>query len=284
MTSSVLISEPCNESPYYPYMWGVLKSYCEVVAGITDELRWLDPIYLRSEDHAREIEDHAQGGPVDVLGLSCYIWNWDYQVELARAMKQRNPDCLVVAGGPHPEYKDREFFRNHPEIDIVVLRDGEIPFSRILRRRLEGERGFDDIPGLVLRDSEGNPRSTGAAEVPQSFPYSPWIVQTAFYERLAAERGPGFHSAVWETNRGCPYSCRFCDWGSSTMSKLRLMDTDRLRAEVDWFARTQTEFIFNVDANFGILERDVQLTEWVVAAFERHGYPRSFNYSAAKNN
>lgn len=285
MKRTVLISEPCNESPYYPYMWGVLKSYSEVVAGLAGELHWLDPIYLRTDDYARDIDERARGTPVDVFGLSCYIWNWDYQLGLARAMKQRNPDCLVVAGGPHPEYKDRDFFRKHPEIDIVVVRDGEIPFSKILARFcLEGKREFDDIPGLVLRDEHGGPRSTGEARVPQTFPYSPWIVQTAFYEKLVAERGPGFHSAVWETNRGCPYSCRFCDWGSSTMSKIRLMDLDRLRAEVDWFARTQTEFVFNVDANFGILARDVQLTDWVIAAFERHGYPRSFNYSAAKNN
>lgn len=285
MKQTVLISEPCNQAAYYPYMWGVLKSYSEVVAGLAGELRWLDPIYLRTDDYARDIDERAEGAPVDVFGLSCYIWNWDYQLSLARTMKQRNPGCLIVAGGPHPEYKDRDFFRKHPDIDVVVLRDGEIPFSKILRRFcLEGNRDFDDIPGLVLRDEEGSPRSTGESQVPQEFPYSPWITQSAFYERLVAAHGAGFHSAAWETNRGCPYSCRFCDWGSNTMSKIRTMDLERLRAEVDWFARLQTEFIFNVDANFGILPRDVELADWVIAAFRRHGYPRAFNYSAAKNN
>ena len=26
--------------------------------------------------------------------------------------------------------------------------------------------------------------------------------------------------AAWETNRGCPYQCTFCDWGSLTNSRL----------------------------------------------------------------
>ena len=31
---------------------------------------------------------------------------------------------------------------------------------------------------------------------------------------------PGAHVTI-ETNRGCPYGCTFCDWGSATMSRAR---------------------------------------------------------------
>ena len=34
--------------------------------------------------------------------------------------------------------------------------------------------------------------------------------------------------ASWETNRGCPYPCTFCDWGSATNTKLRKFENERL--------------------------------------------------------
>ncbi len=41
---------------------------------------------------------------------------------------------------------------------------------------------------------------------------------------------------ILETNRGCPYGCTFCDWGSATLSRIRQFDLDRVFAELDWCA------------------------------------------------
>ena len=30
-----------------------------------------------------------------------------------------------------------------------------------------------------------------------------------------------FSNATLETNRGCPFACTFCDWGSLTYAKIR---------------------------------------------------------------
>ena len=70
--------------------------------------------------------------PIDVLGVSCYTWNSKLQYALASRVKARYPNCLVIAGGPDPDYKDSEFFRRHPFIDIVAVKDGEVTFNKIL--------------------------------------------------------------------------------------------------------------------------------------------------------
>lgn len=31
-----------------------------------------------------------------------------------------------------------------------------------------------------------------------------------------------WRSATIETNRGCPYGCTYCDWGSATLSRIRV--------------------------------------------------------------
>jgi putative methyltransferase len=288
----ILISEPsATDTNFLPYMMGILKSYWEHYGSRRDAFTWLDPLWVRG--HAEgNLDDHYQDAP-DVLGLSCYTWNWDLQRKLAQWAKQRNPECLVVAGGPDPDYKDPEFFRKYPEIDMVVVKDGEIPFTAILETYLKGERDFRHVPGIylpsapglqLLHEGETAHLHTGPAVVPMEFPYSPYLEQTEIYERLRKEWPGLLIRATLETNRGCPYSCTYCDWGSSTMSKLRRFDMSRVEAEIDWFGRIGVDALFVADANFGILPRDIQIADRLVEARARYGKPVAAYYSSAKNN
>src|SRR5262245_58145380 len=282
----ILISEPNalgQPRPFFPYMYAVLKSYWERNFNGHDLYDWLDPIF-RTGDIPPLLEPY-RNSTIDVLGLSCYTWNWEVQCGIARAVKLRNPECLVVVGGPEPDYKDPEFFGKYPYIDVIAVKDGEITMSKILLKLIEGNWDFSNIGGLYLPDTRSNsPICTGNAEVPTVFDHSPYIDQSAYYEKLIAKFGPGSFDATLETNRGCPYSCSFCDWGSSTMSKVRRFDAERVRAEVDWLGKMQVTLAFLADANFGILPRDPEIAEWINETKRKYAYPRYFYFSAAKNN
>jgi putative methyltransferase len=291
---NVLISEPQLMEmgiPYLPVMWGILKTYWERLGPGGDDVTWLPPIHRMGD--ATSLLSAYGDTPIHVLGLSCYTWNWRLQLQIAQQVKSRHPDCLIIAGGPEPDYKDPAFFARYPCIDMIAVKDGEITFNRILQRVLaRGDaRGlpgdsalFLDVPGLYLPGPDGSAHiCTGPAEVPSVFEHSPYIAQSAYYEELRRTLSSNV-IAVWETNRGCPYRCSFCDWGSSTMSKLRLFDMARLEAEIEWFGRTKVGFIMLADANFGILPRDLTLLDRVVAANEKFGYPTYFSYNTAKNN
>lgn len=283
---NVLISEPQSGDtglPFLPMMWGVLKTYWEHHGSARDAVEWLTPIF-RLGPPGQLVRPYA-GQRIDVLGLSCYSWNFPLQCAIARLVKEANPDCLVVAGGPEPDFKDPEFFAKHPDIDVIVVKDGEIPFTRILERLLDrgGTATFDAIPGLYLPAAGGPPASTGPAEVPREFPYSHYLEQSEHYEALL-KLFPFGMLAVWETNRGCPFGCSFCDWGSSTMSKVRAFDLDRLCAEIEWFGRMRISTVMIADANFGMLARDVDLAERLIAANRKYHCPVFVTYNTAKNN
>jgi putative methyltransferase len=283
--ATVLISEPQAHKniAYLPYMWSVLKSHADRVEHLGGRVEWLDPIH--EKDTADALLRPYHHAVPDVLGLSCYMWNWDVQCQIARQVKAAHPDCLVVAGGPHPDYKDPDFFRKHPYFDVVAVKDGEITFSRLLSKVLDGDRDFRDIGGLYLPSPTGGDHvHTGPAEVPTTFEHSPYLDQDRFYQDLIARHEPGHFNAIWETNRGCPYSCSFCDWGSNTMSKLRRFDMQRVRADIDWFAKSLLNYLILADANFGILPRDVEIADLINEARAREGYPRYVHYSPAKNN
>lgn len=283
---TVLISEPQAidyPAPFLPYMWAVLKSAWERTGPDRDAFEWLDPIFVNASPEA--LLAPYDGRAIDVLGLSCYTWNWNLQCAIAQRVKARHPQCLVVAGGPDPDYRDPDFARHHPYIDLVVEKDGEMTFNEILASVMEGERRWDDIGGLWIREGHDSAlRSTGPAEVPSVFDYSPYLDQASYYDRLLAGSRPGAFHATLETNRGCPYACTFCDWGSSTMSKVRRFDMARVEAEIEWLGRIKIGNVMCADANFGILARDLEIADCINRSVRAYQHPVQVHYSAAKNN
>lgn len=90
---------------------------------------------------------------------------------------------------------------------------------------------------------------------------------------------------VWcvESNRGCPYGCVFCDWGSATLSRIRTFDLGRVKAELHWLAERGVGAAFMGDANFGVFSRDLDIARFVARLAERFGAPRWFHVTYAKN-
>ena len=144
-------------------------------------------------------------------------------------------------------------------------------------------RDWDGIPGVSFIASGGTfitrpkgPRLSDLSVVP-----SPYL-DGVFDPLIAAD--PHEHWLVlWETNRGCPFSCTFCDWGSAVQSKVFQFDLERLRREIDWFADRSIEFVFCCDANFGILKRDLDIAQYAAEAKRRRGYPQALSVQNTKN-
>jgi putative methyltransferase len=286
----VLIAEPqlvSYGSHYLPVMWGVLKTYWEQHTEKPELANWHEPIYQMRQPE--ELVAPFRDQQLDIIGLSCYTWNWRLQQRLATLFRASHPDALIIAGGPHPDYRDPEFFVENQAIDAVVVRDGEVPFTRILERTLaykdlrslrSAGRVLDDIPGLCLPDLQG--QLTAPAVVPEDYKVSAYLAQRDYYERFFKQHPEGV-CVAWETSRGCPFRCSYCDWGSSTMSKVRRFDMDRLKREIDWFGENKTASLFSVDSNFGMFKTDLDLTERIVETKNTYGYPQYFVYSNAKN-
>ena len=98
------------------------------------------------------------------------------------------------------------------------------------------------------------PRPEGAEAVDRD--------QFNIYIRQIIEENPNERwLASWETNRGCPFSCAYCDWGSATNSKVARMELDRVFDELDYvynLGLSHVQWLF-ADANFGILKRDAEI-------------------------
>ncbi|MCG8435516.1 MAG: radical SAM protein, partial [Gammaproteobacteria bacterium] len=92
-----------------------------------------------------------------------------------------------------------------------------------------------------------------------------------------------FPTAILETNRGCPFGCTYCDWGSATLTRISKFSVERVSEEIDYLAQKKAETVFIADANFGMLEQDIAISEALVNAYQRHGFPRRIYTNFAKN-
>ena len=301
MTTSIkniLVSSPnaSTTNVFLPYAWAVFKSYYEKHGSFVDRIQWLDPLFRR-QHVLSQVNELIKSTRIDLVALSCYTWNWHLNLEIAQLVKSNNNNALVIAGGPHPDHKDPFFFVNYPYIDAVVIKDGEVPIMRILDALATDTLELSMIQGLCLPGTSRSERQdtlsetstnyshlyTGPAELPVSFDHSPYRMQI---ERLKSLVGPDDKvlAAILETNRGCPYSCNYCDWGSSTMSKLRKFEMSRVIDDIESLALLHVSWLYWADANVGILPRDLDIADYIVSTRSKHGYPSSMIYASAKNN
>ena len=261
---------------FLPYSVGMLEAFCLADSYLADNYSFEPLKFLRDP-----IESLVRGmRPVDVLGLSCYIWNWQYNKTLAKAVKARYPKALIVMGGPQVPLRSSDFFREHPYVDILVHHEGEEAFAAILRERLAAAPDYSGIPGLSIQQPLGECLKTPARKRVQDLGILPSPYLTGVFNdliRLQLE-----WSASHETNRGCPYSCAFCDWGSAVFTQVRYFDDERLKEEIAWFGRNHIDIVYSCDANFGIVSRDLALAKVMAATRHEYGFPKQFRAAYAK--
>jgi radical SAM superfamily enzyme YgiQ (UPF0313 family) len=216
-----------------------------------------------------------------VIGFSAYCWNMGISLRIAQRVKAENPDALIVFGGPHVPNRAERFLQEHPYIDVAVHGEGEDVFLRVLRDGLFGD--WKDIGGISFIERDGTfvhrppgPRLGDLVVIP-----SPYL--EGVFDPLIAAHPEETWIVVWETNRGCPFQCTFCDWGSAIASKVASFDMPRILREIAWFAQRKIEFVFCADANFGMLPRDLDIVRAAADSKRACGYPQALSVQNTKN-
>lgn len=223
--------------------------------------------------------------PPDIIAFSVLGWNYRDFGALAETFKQLNPDGWVVFGGTHVANQGARTFRMHPEVDIVVNGEGEMVFKDLLNAYLDGAspRDLPLITGISYQGSEGEVVTTPPRARLDDLDVIPSPFLTGAIDLTDDDGRFKYDVALMETNRGCPYKCSFCYWGGATGQRIRAFSRERLRAELELFAKHKVHTIVLCDANFGILPIDAEFVEDMIEVRDKFGYPRALETSWAKN-
>lgn len=263
---------------YLPYSAGVLWSYIQKFEHLKNTYE-LNHIIWRRDPLDQILSKIAND---DIVAFSTYVWNKNYNYELARKIKEINPSCVIVFGGPEVPIEDRKIFEKLPFIDYVVKSEGEKIFKSLLES-LKDNTPDEEIKGLLI-NRNGSAIDTGQGERISELDDIPSPYLTGVFDKIMAETTGVEWNATLETNRGCPYACTFCDWGSLTYNKVKKFNLERVFDEMEWIGRNGCGFVTITDANFGIfVERDNLIADKLLEVQDKYGCPNSFSMAWAKD-
>lgn len=145
------------------------------------------------------VADNILEGGYDVVGISVSIWNVKQSRELAKILKEQNPDIIIITGGPEVSYEP-QFFINNWDVDYVVSGEGEFVLGQLLDALQKGNNLNIDSVSSKYNISY----KTAQADITEliKFP-SPYRLEFDNNERRN-------RITYFETSRGCPYSCQYC--------------------------------------------------------------------------
>lgn len=133
----------------------------------------------------------------------------------------------VVMGGPHASLFRQNVFKQCPEVDSVVVGEGESTALDLLTA-IRDSRPFSGIPGVVTKDQPGGDRPLLKDMDSIPFPDRSLTPHALYRYPLS------YHRPVTTvfTSRGCPYACAFCD-KSVFGSHWRARSADHVLGELD---------------------------------------------------
>lgn len=145
------------------------------------------------------VADNIMEGGYDVVGISVSIWNVKQSRELAKILKEQNPDIIIITGGPEVSYEP-QFFINNWDVDYVVSGEGEFVLGQLLDALQKGNNLNIDSVSSKYNISY----KTAQADITEliKFP-SPYRLEFDNNERRN-------RITYFETSRGCPYFCQYC--------------------------------------------------------------------------
>lgn len=273
----VQINNSFSGQNYLPYSIALLKSYAQAHSPTPERYDFLPFIYKRIKinDAVEQLKS------ADLVGFSTYVWNAQISLEISRRLKKINPAVKIIFGGPQVPDKPEQFLRDNSQITAVIHNEGERTFLHMLEM-FPDEGTWAQMPGIsmiyngLFIKNRAATRMNNLEEIPSPF------LDGCFDEVMMTNPNERWIGS-WETNRGCPFRCTFCDWGSATAAKVTKFELERLYREIDWFAEKKIEYVFCCDANFGIQKRDVEIAEYVADVKNKTGYPVALSVQNTKN-
>ena len=266
---------------YLPYSIGILQAYVLHNSKKKERYDFISTIYKREllNDCVKKLKD------CQIILLSTYVWNENISLAIAKEIKKIDPDKFIIFGGPsvpdNIDNRTEKFLRKNFFIDVCIHQEGERTVLQLLDNY--PNNNFESIPNISYLDE--NKKFINNNNIPRlkSFENTPSPYLFGVFDNLIKENPQEIWLASWETNRGCPFSCTYCDWGSAINSKVARMELDRVFKELDWFSKNKIEFIFCCDANFGMLPRDYEIAIKAAENKKKYRYPKVLSVQNTKN-
>jgi len=281
---------------------GVVGSYCKSIHKENMELK----LFRKFDD----LMDAVKKQKPDIVGFAYFSWNDALTLATSKLIRQLSPETVIALGGSgiikeledsvvKPEmdkasreqelnvsltpYNNYHFLKENNEIDFLIYGDGEIPFSNIIAELVSGKSreqlrkiSVDGCMSLI----DNHVVSGKEVETIYDLDVTPSPYTTGLFTEFLEE----FKLMPQiETIRGCPFKCTFCTIGGLS-PRLRRHSLEYIKEEITYLKDHSPNKILRIsDPNWGIVEQDIEVAEFIKGLHDSTGYPSSLRvYYSAK--
>jgi radical SAM superfamily enzyme YgiQ (UPF0313 family) len=246
----------------------------------------------------------------NILGFSSYLWNSNLSYRFCEYAKEKNDDILCILGGPEfPSGTNQtsfsetvkkdclDYLKEKPCIDYYTYSDGESAFASIVKKYIK-----TNFSSKLMKDfnviAEG---SMNLCSDKQNLLIGEPILRMGFSNKIDGRdfiQSPYLNGSLdkflngkfipsFETARGCPFFCTFCDQGLDE-AKIVSFSTKRMCEELDYIAERVTKFngtrsIAFHDSNWGMYKKDLDLSDHLLKLINEKDWPMNIEISTPKN-
>jgi radical SAM superfamily enzyme YgiQ (UPF0313 family) len=213
-----------------------------------------------------ELQQKVKDCPPDVIGLSLYMWNVYTLLDNALWVKENvNPNCIIIAAGPNADTRE-PFMEEYSHVDYFLPGPGAESFKRLIDKLIDNQDP-KDVGGICYLNKEG--KAVRNPPVPRKDDPLLLDYMTNFKDeviQLLDEYSAKYDKVIILTMfiQGCPYSCSFCEQGTSLWTKINKRDIKKLFNEIDIISNYPSILLEFADANFGIVPEYEKIVDYVI--------------------
>lgn len=199
---------------------------------------WLEVSeYTINNDISRITADIYKRNP-DVVGISCYIWNYSYVREIVGDLVKVLPGVIIWLGGPEVSFNAKEILAANTGVFGIVRGEGEETWKELLSFYLKETPNPEGILGITYR------REDGIVDNPERPPIQMDDIP------LCSDKTSDFKNRIiyYEGSRGCPFKCSYCL--SSMDCRLRFKSLDKIKEELLYYIENEVPQVKFTDRTF----------------------------------
>ncbi len=188
---------------------------------------------------------------VDYIGFSCMFSNeWIYLRYIIKQVRLAFPNAEIIAGGEHITADTNYILETCPEIDALLLGEGEELICNYIKSRNQN-LPLENIKGIVYLDQNKNIVKTPSSVRIKNIDSIAWPSWDELPLEKYLDAGFGYSSFNKRTipmlaTRGCPYQCTFCTnpfmWENKWYSRSPQDVVDEIKYYIDKYKITGIDF------------------------------------------
>ncbi|MDR0768733.1 MAG: radical SAM protein [Dysgonamonadaceae bacterium] len=182
------------------------------------------------EKYLEKINDYS------FIAFAAYVWSENLVRELIRIIRPRFNGKIILGGYEITALSEEELLQTYPNVDFYIKGYAEKALEKIFVNEINDRIIYEEIDGENI--------------------ISPY---------LSGVLPLNTKKIHWESKRGCPYRCDYCEHGAAASKSIIRISNDRLDKEIELFKRCNVRDINVLDATFLLNEQDNDTLEHLLS-------------------